>query len=185
MRIIAGSAGGRRLKAPAGSQTRPTSDRVREAMFSILGTPPETCRVLDLFAGAGTLGLEAWSRGASHVDFCERNGQALDALKHNLRSLDAGGETRVHRGDSIATLKRLAKRDEPYHWIFIDPPYATSLADDALSLLASNELLTPDGTVIVEHDRRRAPAEACGSLVQSDQRRYGDTCIAFYTWSLA
>jgi 16S rRNA (guanine(966)-N(2))-methyltransferase RsmD len=180
MRIIGGSAGGRTLKAPAGAQTRPTSDRVREALFSILGAPPEGAQILDLFAGSGGLGLEALSRGAHSAVFVDQNSAALQVLKQNIEDLEFGDSTEVHRGDAPRHLKRLAKGARSFHWIFIDPPYASDLAGQCLEILASASLLSEEGQIVVEHDRRSAPDEVYGSLVRSDSRRYGDTSLSFY-----
>ncbi len=180
MRIIGGSAGGRTLRAPSGAQTRPTSDRVREALFSILGPPPEDAAVLDLFAGSGSLGLEALSRGAGRAVFADQNNAALEALRQNIRALGFADSTEVHRGDAPRLLRRLQKGSSRFHWIFIDPPYATTLAHDCLQLLSTIGLLAEKGQIVVEHDRRSPPDEVYSSLVKTDTRRYGDTCVAFY-----
>lgn len=180
MRIIAGSAGGRRIKSPSGDGTRPTSDRVREALFSILGAPPPDATVLDLFAGSGGLGLEALSRGASHATFVDRDAAALAAVRDNLRSLKMEAQASVIKGEAVRTLQRLASREHSFHWVFLDPPYATDLANQALRLLGEGALLSPEGLVIVEHDHRRAPDGDFGFLVKGDTRRYGDTGVTFF-----
>ncbi|HTM21589.1 MAG TPA: 16S rRNA (guanine(966)-N(2))-methyltransferase RsmD, partial [Kofleriaceae bacterium] len=159
MRIIAGSLGGRRLKAPPGDATRPTADRVREALFSILGPPPEGARVLDLCAGAGGLGLEALSRGAAAAEFVDSDRAALAALRANIDALGLGTASRVHAGDARSVLRRLAG---PFHWVFADPPYRSGLADQMLAELGDGRLLAPDPVVVVEHDRRLPPAERHG-----------------------
>jgi len=180
MRIIGGSAGGRRLRAPSGPQTRPTSDRVREALFSILGPPPQSARALDLFAGSGGLGLEALSRGVSAAVFIDQNNAALQALRQNIAELGFGGSTEVHKGDALRQLKRLLQGGQEFHWIFIDPPYASPLAAQCLEQLGTKPILSTGGQIIVEHDRRSAPDEEFGCLVKTDSRRYGDTCVSFY-----
>ena len=180
MRIIGGSAGGRTLKAPPGAQTRPTSDRVREALFSILGAPPEDACVLDLFAGSGGLGLEALSRGAQMAVFVDQNNAALQTLGQNIEALGFGESTEVHRADARSHLKRLSKGPRRFHWIFVDPPYAGGLAGECLQLLSEGSLLSVGGQIVVEHDRRSAPDEVYASLVKSDTRRYGDTSLSFY-----
>src|SRR5688500_5845100 len=121
MRIIAGTLGGRRLQAPAGDDTRPTADRVREALFSILGPPPEGARVLDLCAGAGGLGLEALSRGAASAVFVDADRRAIEALRANIEALGVGATSQVHKGDARTQLRKLAG---PFDWVFADPPYA-------------------------------------------------------------
>ncbi len=179
MRIIAGSAGGRRFKAPAGPNTRPTSARVRESLFSILGSASDL-RVLDLFAGSGGLGLEALSRGAKRVVFCDQNQAALKTLKENLDDLKMAQQAEVIRADSLALLRRLAKASRQFDWIFIDPPYASDLAEQALQWLGESDLLHTDGQLIVEHDKRLTMLEQIGTLQRTDTRRYGDTCVSFF-----
>ena len=180
MRIIAGSAKGRRLRAPAGKQTRPTSDRVREALFNILGPPPTGAWVLDLFAGSGALGLEALSRGARRAVFVEESKIAMQSLRQNIDDLEFSGAVQVHQGEALRSLRRFAREDRAYHWIFIDPPYATELAEQCLQEIGAASILASTGLVIVEHDRRSQPGEAYGTLVKTDARRYGDTCVSFY-----
>ncbi len=177
MRIVGGSLGGRRLKAPAGQHTRPTSDRVREALFNILGPPPPGARVLDPFAGAGSLGLEALSRGASELIAIDSARTAIRCIRDNVASLGVDAATRVHQGDA---LRIVAKLSGPFHWIFVDPPYRTDLAAAMLEALGASDLVADDGVVVVEHDRRDAPGEAYGCLKRTDLRRYGDTELSFY-----
>ncbi|HKA86659.1 MAG TPA: 16S rRNA (guanine(966)-N(2))-methyltransferase RsmD [Haliangiales bacterium] len=175
MRIIGGSLGGRRLRAPRGLATRPTGDRVREAIFNILGPPPDGARILDLFAGAGGLGLEALSRGAAEATFVDASAPACRAIDANARELGLAGRVRVIRGDVHRVLARL---DERFDWVFLDPPYA---GDDLARALGA---LPPASVVIAEHDRRRPPATnlsgRSGGLALSDRRRYGDTEVSFY-----
>jgi 16S rRNA (guanine966-N2)-methyltransferase len=181
MRVIAGSAGGRRLAAPPGAGTRPTADRVREALFSILGPPPAGAVVLDLFAGAGSLGIEALSRGAERALFADHSRTATRFLRKNLEDLGLAGRAEVHVGDATRFVQRLAREGCPtFSWIFLDPPYAAGLADAALAALAEGSLLAPDGVCVVEHDRRSPPEPRHGLLIKADSRRYGDTELSFY-----
>jgi 16S rRNA (guanine966-N2)-methyltransferase len=185
MRVIAGMFGGRRLRAPLGSTTRPTSDRVREALFSILGPPPPGASVLDLFAGAGALGIEALSRGARRAVFVDSSRAALACLRRNLDDLGLAQVSEVHAGDVRRFAERLARRPPEgggFHWIFLDPPYAANLADGTLEALGGAPALTRDGTVVLEHDRRLAPRQNYGSLVKAESRRYGDTELTFFHW---
>jgi len=171
MRIIGGSLGGRRLRAPKGLSTRPTSDRVREAIFNILGPPPDRARVLDLFAGAGGLGFEALSRGADEVVFVDQSAEACRAIGDNARLLGVADRVRVLRGDVHAVLPRV---DGPFAWAFLDPPYA---GDDLATALAA---LPPVEVAVAEHDKRRPPPDRVGGLALADRRRYGDTAVSFY-----
>jgi 16S rRNA (guanine966-N2)-methyltransferase len=177
VRVIAGELGGRRLRAPAGRTTRPTSERVREALFSMLGTLAGS-RVLDLFAGSGALGIEALSRGAARAVFVEHDGAALRALDANLTELGLGGDNvAVRRRDAGAVLRDARMSGEKYDLVFIDPPYASATrwaSDLSRALLA---VLEEGARVVTESDRR--------DLLELDlplerERRYGDTVIRIH-----
>jgi 16S rRNA (guanine966-N2)-methyltransferase len=189
MRIIAGEHRGRRLLAPPGLSTRPMLDRVREALFSTLGERVERARVLDLFSGSGSLGLESLSRGATAVRMVERDPRALAVLKQNAEALNVGERARIIRGDA---LKPRCWEDEggeaapaPYQIVFLDPPYA--MLDDpnsravlvtALDLLLAERMAT--GGVLVLH----APARALELLrfrfkEPSDLRVYGGSALLY------
>jgi len=177
MRVIAGSLGGRRLKAPAGRATRPTSDRVREALFSILDGVAEA-RVLDLFAGTGALGIEALSRGAARAVFVERHTPAARVLQANLDALGLGPElAEVRRAEALAALQSARKRRETYDLIFIDPPYSQAGAWGAELSTALPPLLTLGARIVVESDRRAA-LELDADIER--HRLYGDTTITIY-----
>jgi 16S rRNA (guanine(966)-N(2))-methyltransferase RsmD len=178
VRIVAGSLGGRRLRAPHGEGTRPTSDKVREALFNILGPPPPATYVLDVFAGSGALGLEAISRGAAHATLIDHGKPQLVAIRGNVADLGLAGQVTVLAGDAVALAARHAP-PAPWRWIFVDPPYASDLATRAVAALPAAHLAA-DAVVIIEHDRRHAPADTVGSLVRTDERRYGDTLVSFY-----
>lgn len=182
MRIVAGSLGGRRLAAPGGRSTRPTSDKVREAVFAILGPPPADAQVLDLFAGSGAMAIEALSRGAAGATLVESARGAIATLRANLTELGVADRATVLATDVLAYL-RGPPRGPRFAWVFIDPPYAGTLAADALALLGgatSTDRLAPDAIITIEHDRRHVPPDTAGNLVRTDQRRYGDTHVSFY-----
>jgi 16S rRNA (guanine966-N2)-methyltransferase len=179
MRIVGGSLGGRVLRAPPGSDTRPTSEKVREAIFNILGNmigDVEGASVLDLFAGSGALGIEALSRGAAHATFCDLRKPALAVLRGNLRDLAVEDRATVVQGDAVATAARHVPAS-PWTLVFVDPPYRSDLAERSVAAL---QHLAPDAVIVIEHDRRNAPPDALGSLLRTDQRRYGDTLVSFY-----
>ena len=178
MRIVGGELRGRRLRAPRGAATRPTADRVRQAIFNILGAPPTGAAALDLYAGSGALGLEALSRGCARAVFVEQAAPALVALRENVGALGLADRARVVGGDVVRAAGRLLREGERFHWIFLDPPYAAAEMQRALG--ATGPLCAKDATVVAEHDVRNVPAEAVGSLRRSDQRRWGDTCVSFY-----
>jgi 16S rRNA (guanine966-N2)-methyltransferase len=175
VRVIAGRFGGRSLIAPRGRATRPTSDRVREALFSILGDAVAGARVLDLFAGSGALGLEALSRDASEVTFVDSSVAAVAAIRRNLQTL--GVEANVRRQDALAYLGAASRDARQYDLVFLDPPYrrASDLGRELSVALAP--LLTAGARVVAESDRR-APLEL--DLGPLDERRYGDTLIRIY-----
>jgi 16S rRNA (guanine966-N2)-methyltransferase len=177
MRVIAGSLGGRHLKAPRGRVTRPTSDRVKEALFAMLG-PIEGASVLDLFAGTGALGIEALSRGAERAVFVERDARVAGVLSENLHALGlAFPAAELRRMDALIALRSARGRKETYDLLFIDPPYAQ--APQAGSELADMlpSLLRPGGRIVVESDRR-APLELDMQVERA--KRYGDTSITIH-----
>jgi 16S rRNA (guanine966-N2)-methyltransferase len=176
MRIVGGSLGGRVLRAPHGAATRPTSEKVREAIFNILGAVAGA-HVLDLFAGSGALGIEALSRGAAHATFADTGKQALAAIRGNLRELGLEDRAAVLAMDAVAAAARPPAA--PYDLVFVDPPYASDLARRALAALPSASL-APGARIVIEHDRRGIPPEELGSLLRTDQRRYGDTMVSFF-----
>jgi 16S rRNA (guanine(966)-N(2))-methyltransferase RsmD len=180
MRIIAGALGGRRLVAPRGLGTRPTADKVKEAVFSILGPPDaHPFHVLDLYAGSGALGLEALSRGADRAILVENDRAALTALERNVEALDLEGRARVVRVEAGLVLRKPGL-DGPFGWIFLDPPYGTGELDRALRLLRDGKLLTPTGVLVAQHDAKDAPVESVGRLALADRRRWGSTTVSFY-----
>jgi 16S rRNA (guanine966-N2)-methyltransferase len=178
MRIVGGHLGGRVLRAPHGAATRPTSEKVREALFQILAhrVDLDGARVLDLFAGSGSLGIEALSRGAAHATFVDSGRAALTAIRANLAELGLADRAEVIAGDAVAAAARSAT---PYTVVFVDPPYASDLAVRAVSALAP-ESLAAGAVICIEHDRRGAPPEVLGNLLRTDQRRYGDTLLSLY-----
>ena len=177
MRVIAGSHGGRRLKAPGGRRTRPTSDRVREALFAMLG-PLEGELVLDLFAGTGALGIEALSRGAARAVFVERDSSAAAVLAENLAALGIGAQTgELRRLDALAALRSAREQGEAYDLIFVDPPYGQAPLWGPRLSAALPALLTPQGRIIVESDRRE-PLRIDAPI--RTERRYGDTSITIH-----
>jgi 16S rRNA (guanine966-N2)-methyltransferase len=174
VRVVAGKLGGRPLLAPRGPATRPTSDRVREALFSVLGIV-EGLRVLDLFAGSGALGIEALSRGAASATFVDSSPAAVAAIRRNLEALELTAE--VRRQDFRSYLRRARIGARQYDLVLLDPPYrhASTLGRELSRALAP--VLAPSARVVAESDRRsRLELE----LPLADERRYGDTLIRIY-----
>lgn len=180
MRIIAGSLRGRRLRAPDGLATRPTSDRVREALFNIIAARVPGARFLDVCAGTGAVGLEAISRGAEEAVFVEQSRRALEQLESNIEQLGVGGSTRIVGKEAVAALRSLASREEQFDIVYVDPPYDAELYRPILRLLGVSALVAPDGLVVVErHTRHDLPLEV-GDLRHYRDERYGESSLAFY-----
>lgn len=179
MRVIGGNWGGRRLLGPPrGAETRPTTDRVREAVFSALGARVDGARVLDLFAGTGAMGIEALSRGAAHADFIEIDRGLCQTIQTNLETLEAPRSLwSIHRRDVRRALKALKG---PWDLVFIDPPYGHLLEREALAGLAEGDLVRPGGTVVVEHASRETLAlpSSASRFELVDSRAYGDSTIS-------
>jgi 16S rRNA (guanine966-N2)-methyltransferase len=180
MRIIGGHDRGRRLRAPRGLRTRPTADRVRETLFDVLGPAVAGARVLDLFAGTGAVGIEALSRGAARVVLVERDQAALRALRANLAALGASrAAARVMAGDVLRVLPDLGAQEGPFDLVFVDPPYATSLADRALAALAGTAICRDGTEVVVQHSTRTVLSPVPGLAAHRRARRFGDTALTF------
>jgi len=176
MRIVAGQARGRKLAAPPGREVRPTSDRVREALFSILGPAVRGARVLDLFAGSGALGIEALSRGAAHAVFVDRAGAAVATVRRNLEATGFTARARVVRADALRALDRLGREGAAFDLAFVDPPYSGGLREAALARLVARGVLAAAGRVVVEHATgAEPPVIACLRIIAS--KRYGGTAL--------
>jgi 16S rRNA (guanine966-N2)-methyltransferase len=177
LRIVGGDLGGRRISAPPGRDTRPTADRVREALFSILGDVAGE-RVLDLFAGSGALAFEALSRGAASATLVERDPRALAAIRRNAEDLGVGERTRVVAADWRRALARDAAAGTDYGLCLVDPPYSllTRIKGDLGALLAP--VLAPGARVVVERAARTSPPELPElPIAMRTDRTYGDTAV--------
>jgi 16S rRNA (guanine966-N2)-methyltransferase len=172
VRVIAGEFGGRRLASARAPGLRPTADRVREALFSILGDDVAGARVLDLYAGTGALALEALSRGARAATCVERSGAALEALERNVRELGLERRVTIHRGDALAYARRLRGGPARFDVVFCDPPYADPLDPVLRDVIEENWWTT---TAVLEHAAGPDPEIPAG--LESDTRRYGDTAL--------
>lgn len=177
MRIVSGTFKGRRLSSPASMEIRPTSDKVREAIFNILPREFPFNKVLDLFAGTGAMGLEALSRGALDATFVDSGTEAIALIRKNIES--CGVEARVYRSGAGDSLKRFARKGEKFDLIIIDPPYSSTLLKEALEAIDAGGLLAPGGVIVAETTKRMALEAELKSLEHFDERRYGDTVVYF------
>lgn len=184
MRVIAGEMGGRRLEAPRGLRTRPTSDRVREALFMAL-EPLAGLRVVDLYAGSGALGIEALSRGAEFADFVESHREARRALEANLAALGLESRSAVWPFRLPGGLARLAGALRRADLVLVDPPYGGREARATLAALGAEGVLGEQARVVVEHHGRDRIAEREGALERTRERKYGETVVSTYRVSAA
>lgn len=178
MRVIAGRVKGHRLRAPRGMETRPTTDKVREALFSILGDVFLDRPVLDLFAGTGALGIEALSRGASSAVFVERRGVACQVIRANLEHTRLEAEAKLL---CMPVERALRALDESFGLILLDPPYAYTELNDIMTMVGGGRVVAADTTVVLEHSPRVAVDGRYGALGLQRNRVYGDTAISIFT----
>jgi 16S rRNA (guanine(966)-N(2))-methyltransferase RsmD len=180
MRVVAGEARGRKLKAPETMGTRPIIGRVKTALFDILSTEVEDARFLDLFGGTGSVGIEALSRGATHATFIELNYKVLKLLRENLQTTGLADRAETLHADAF---KYLQQKSASYDIIYVAPPQYQEMAARALELLDNSPLVADNGLVIVQiHPKERASVASvqCKRLALSDERRYGSTLLLFY-----
>ncbi|MFZ0641051.1 MAG: 16S rRNA (guanine(966)-N(2))-methyltransferase RsmD [Candidatus Acidiferrales bacterium] len=181
MRVIAGKFKSRRLRALRGMELRPTSDRLRETLFDILGAAVEGCMFVDLFAGTGAVGIEAISRGARRVVFIERHAPAVQVIRENLKSLGITGEAEIFPMDAMRGLEKLASQHAPSDFVFLDPPYAQ--AEEyrrVLEFIGAAGMLSAMGTVIAEHGKKLELPPQVEALERTRVKVQGDSALSFY-----
>ena len=182
MRVIGGAAKGRRLRRGGGRRVRPTLGRARQTLFDILAPRLAGCRFLDLYAGTGSVGIEALSRGAAEAVLVEVEGKAAEAIAQNLERCGLQARGRVIRGKARAALRRLAARGEEFDIVFLDPPYQEP--EEARAALAElgkpGSAVAEGGVVVVQHRSKEALPQEAGRLRGYDARRFGDTALSFY-----
>jgi len=187
MRVIAGTFRSRKLLAPRGLQTRPTSDRLRETLFNILSPRVKGSRFVDLYSGTGAVGIEALSRGAAHVWFAENDIAALTSLRQNLSALKIGRDFTLEDRGAGALLQRLAKLPAPIDLVYLDPPYE---ADDEYSgtlnffgSVRGRATLEPQALVIAEHSSKANLPARFGALEQTRLLKQGDAALSFFAFA--
>ena len=177
MKITSGEYKYRKLITPRGYETRPTSEKVREAVFSMIGDKIEDAMVLDLFAGSGSLGLEALSRGAKRSLFCDNSQSSIDAIKENIDSCKANLWADVYKGDFKRNLDRL---NEPFDIIFLDPPYKMGYYEQCIRIITERKLLNDEGIIIVEHDSKSDMNFEEYNLIKIKEKSYGTIGISIF-----
>lgn len=180
MRVISGSAKGRTLKAVPGMGTRPTTDKVKEAVFSMIGPYFEGGQVLDLFAGTGGLSIEALSRGMEHAVLTDVDKKAIDTIRQNLQITGLADRAEIYRNDAVRAIKALIKKEAKFDLVFLDPPYKLKVIEDLLEQLLQGELLADEAVVVVEHDAEDRYETSIGTLKWVRRAEYGDTAITIY-----
>jgi 16S rRNA (guanine966-N2)-methyltransferase len=185
VRVIAGKFRSRRLKGPGMLRLRPTSDRLRETLFNILGPAVEDSLFVDLYAGTGAVAIEAISRGAKQAILLESNVKAAKLIRENLEGLDIGMEARLIEADALEGLKTLARQRLLADFIFLDPPYDTDEHSRVLEYLDASHLVAPQGIVIVEHSSKMDLPERFDRLERTRVVEQGDATLSFYRLAAA
>lgn len=181
MRVIAGRYRGCQLRVLRGLRVRPTTDRVRESVFAILRHDIPGARVLDLFAGSGSLGIEALSRGASHATFVDAYAPCLETVRQNLATARAESESaRLIRADAANALEMFVASSESFDVVFVDPPYDSNLANESLRTIGINGTVTETGVVVVEHASKTPPGDFYADLARVRVEPYGETAVSFF-----
>jgi 16S rRNA (guanine966-N2)-methyltransferase len=175
MRIISGDFKGRRLKAVPGTGTRPTSDKIRESMFNIVGPFFDGGRSLDLYGGSGALTIEGLSRGIDEATIIDADAKAIETIKENLESLKLDERTEVFRNDSYRALKALRKRDIKFRYVFLDPPYKKQKIEKEIGFLVEHGLLDSKAMIVTEHDAKLDLPDQIGTCKLLKHEKYNST----------
>ena len=181
MRVIAGQAKGKRLNSLEGDATRPTLDRIKEALFNIIQFDIEGANILDLFSGSGALGIECLSRGADHAVLCDNSYEAIKIINQNIENTKFVEKATVINKDYILALKKLSKEEYKFDIIFLDPPFKTDFDVKALNEIIELELLNDDGVIIIETNDKRKEEEILKNkkIRIHDKRQYGTVMLIF------
>lgn len=182
MRIIAGRFKGRRLQPVPGDHVRSTADRVKETLFNVIMHEVPNARVLDLFCGAGTLGLEAISRGAMSALFVDESAKSLKKTAENVKIVGAESETTLSRSDALIALKTAGKRDSRFSLILADPPYGLGWPAKILRAVAAAKCREDEGVLVIEHHKKDDPGPEPVGFSLWTTRRFGDTVLSFWRW---
>lgn len=182
MRVISGERKGKKLLAPKGLKTRPTADRVKEAIFNILGQNLQNLCVLDLFSGTGAMAIEALSRGASFAVIIDHSNAAMFQVRRNIAACGFEGVTRTIRWNIVENLHCLRRVSCNFDLVFLDPPYGKGMVEPALSHLIDEDILSDHARIVVEHASSESLPDHFDNLIRKDVRNYGRTGVSFYIW---
>lgn len=180
LRIVAGLLKGRKLKTAKGLRIRPTADKIKEALFNILGDRVFNSNFLDLFAGTGNVGIEAFSRGAQKVTFIDNNLASIRLIEENINLCNLADKSRIIKSDYFKAIKKLSKQNEKFDIIFADPPYNTALAKNCLQYLEEIDIGISNCLIIVEHYHKKKLLSEVGKFRLIKQRNFGETILSFY-----
>jgi len=178
MRIISGKFKARRLVSFNAEHIRPTTDRVKESIFNILANKVEDARVLDLYSGTGSLGLEAISRGAKYVEMVEQNSHSIQIIVKNIKVLDLKEDVKIRKMDVIRYLT--SYKGKPFDIVLIDPPFPSKICHGTLETLSASQALSKETSVVIEHSKHESLEEKVGVLRRVDRRDYGDKLVSFF-----
>lgn len=180
LRVISGIAKGHKLKTIEGRTTRPTSDRVKEALFNIIADEIVDRNVLDVFAGTGSLGIEALSRGANRAVFLDKSMECCGIIKENLAHTKLADKAEVFSTDFATGIERLYRDGRKFDLIILDPPYNKNFIQETLKMLTKNDIMKDDGIIVAEHSTSDSLPGSIGRLESIDTRKYGDTMITIF-----
>ncbi|WP_145046235.1 16S rRNA (guanine(966)-N(2))-methyltransferase RsmD [Paenibacillus xylanexedens] len=183
MRVVSGSAKGRPLKAVPGTGTRPTTDKVKEALFSMIGPYFEGGTALDLFAGSGGLGIEALSRGMDKAVFVDLEPKSIEVIRMNLTATKLENQAAIYRNDAGRALKALAKRSTTFDLVFLDPPYRMKNGDELMLTMHELDLLEQGATIVLEYESKHLYPEQFGPFEQTRKALYGETAVSIYHYA--
>lgn len=181
MRVIAGYARGKRLKAPGGLHTRPITDMIKEALFNVWGPGIAEAKVLDLFAGSGSVGIEALSREAVQVVFVDNDKKAIKTITENLQNCGFEAGYELYHNDVFKALDTLSRNRRCFDYIYVDPPFTDDpIFDKVMIALGKAEILDKEGILVIRTRRKRALATACGNLIKYREKNYGESTLHYY-----
>ncbi|WP_042456126.1 16S rRNA (guanine(966)-N(2))-methyltransferase RsmD [Neobacillus dielmonensis] len=180
MRVVSGICKGRPLKAVPGNTTRPTTDKVKEAIFNMIGPYFDGGIGLDLFAGSGGLGIEALSRGLEHLIFIDRDAKAISVIHENIKNCRFEEKSEVFRNDADRAIKALIKRDIQFNYVFLDPPYKKQQLVQLMEKMDEQNILAPSGVIVCEHSTDVVLPKMVGAFTEIKHELYGITAVTIF-----